>query len=92
MNRAERRRLAKLSPDKLNIIQNVERLNGINFATSGIFAALVLTLHDKWEWHQGEIKLLLEQVSEQFDSINEGYLSLEDVKRTVLEEVGIDIR
>lgn len=93
MNRVDRRKLDKknITSRDIKSIEDSSKSRGINAATSAIFASLALTLQDKWEWDSISIKKLLAQVDEQFDSVTRGYVSIEDLKKTVLEELGIDM-
>lgn len=93
MNRQERRKIDKknLTARDIKSIQDSSKSKGIDVATSAIFASLALTLQDKWQWDNMSIKKLLAQVDELFDSVNNGYLSIEDLKKTVNDEIGIDM-
>lgn len=90
MNRAERRK--KVPARNAKLLAEVSRADGISFATSGIYASLILILHDKWGWGHTRLTRLLDQVTEQFDSVNHGYVSIDDLKKTILDELGIKMQ
>jgi len=93
VNRSERRRLEKkgVTAKDLKVIENNSASKAIDYAVSGMIASFALVLHDKWGWGQTRIKRLLDQVNEQFDSIDNDYLKIEDMKQTILDEIGINI-
>lgn len=82
MNRAERRRLNK---------EDASVLKGIDYATKALFASFAMVLHDKWGWGHVRIRRLLEQVDDMFESIDKEYVTIEDLKQTILDETGIKL-
>lgn len=94
MNRAERRRLQKqgLTAKDIKAIEDSSALKGIDFAVSGMIASFVITLHDKWGWGHVRIKRLLEQVDDVFDSIDKDYVTIEDLRKVILEEIEIELK
>ena len=94
MNRAERRRLQKqgLTAKDIKAIEDSSALKGIVFAVSGMIASFVITLHDKWGWGHVRIKRLLEQVDDVFDSIDKNYVTIEDLRKVILDEIGIELK
>lgn len=89
MNRAERRRL---TANDLKIIEDSSALKGIDYAVKGMIASFVITLHDKWGWGHVRIKRLLEQVNEVFNCVGEDYVTIEDLQKTILDEIGIELQ
>lgn len=55
-------------------------------------AAVMLCLHDKLGFGPVRAQRFIKDVEELFDSINKGYLTIEDAKQTIREELGIDIK
>ncbi|HQD37253.1 MAG TPA: hypothetical protein PKV92_09190 [Thermodesulfovibrio thiophilus] len=94
MNRAERRRLQKkgITAKELKVIEDNSALKAIDFAVKGMIASFVIVLHDKWGWGNVRIKRLLKQVDDVFDSINKNYVSIEDLQKAILDEIGIDVK
>lgn len=94
MNRAERRRIQKqgITANELKGIEQALAKQVISYSTNAMIASFVLSLHDKWGWGQVKLKRLLEQVDDTFDSINKDYVSIEDIKKVILDEIGIDIK
>lgn len=89
MNRAERRRL---TANDLKIIEDSSALKGIDYAVKGMIASFVITLHDKWGWGHVRIKRLLEQVNEVFNCVSEDYVTIEDLQKVILDEIGIELQ
>ena len=89
MNRAERRRL---TANDLKIIEDSSALKGIDYAVKGMIASFVITLHDKWGWGHVRIKRLLEQVNEVFNCVGEDYVTIEDLQKVILDEIGIELQ
>jgi hypothetical protein len=94
MNRKQRRQLEKkrVTAKDLKVIEDHSKSRGIDAATTGILASLALTLHDKWGWGHVRITRLLNQIDEQFDAVNKGFVPLEDLLKTVRDELGVDFR
>lgn len=74
------------------MIEESSAKGAINYATNAMIASLVICLHDKWGWGKVRLKRLLDQVNETFDSIDKNYVSIEDLKKVILEETGIDVK
>lgn len=94
MNRAERRRLQKkgITAKDLKMIEEASANDAINYATDAMIASFAICLHDKWGWGHVRIKRLLKQVDDVFDSIDKNYVSIEDLQKTILDEIGIDVK
>ncbi|MPM95806.1 hypothetical protein SDC9_142961 [bioreactor metagenome] len=76
----------------LKKVEHESAMNAIDFAVQGMLASFALVLHDKWGWGQVRIKRLLDQVDEQFDSIDKELLSIDDVQKVVFDEIGIELK
>lgn len=59
--------------------------------TTTMMAAFAMQLHDKHGWGRKRLETLLTSVGELFDSVQGGYLSLEDIVKTVEAETGIKL-
>jgi len=94
MNRAERRRLQKkgITAKDLKMIEEASAKDAINYATNAIIASFAICLHDKWGWGHVRIKRLLEQVDNIFDSIDKNYVSIEDLRKVILDKIGIELK
>jgi len=94
LNRAERRRFQKkgITAKELKVIEDSSALKGIDFAVKGMIASFVIALHDKWGWGHVRIKRLLKQVDDVFDSIDKNYVSIEDLRKVILNEIGIELK
>lgn len=91
MNRAERRRLAKhkLTHKDLKFLELKAADKAIDYSAKMYSMALALTLHDKLGFGKKRCQRFIAQVHEKFKDIESGYLSLEDVVKTVEEELDI---
>lgn len=63
----------------------------IDFTISGYEAVLVLALHDKLGFGEKRARRFMKYVRDTFDSVDQGYVSLEDIKDEIKETMNIDI-
>lgn len=63
----------------------------IDFTISGYEAVLVLALHDKLGFGEKRARRFMKYVRDTFDSVQQGYVSLEDIKDEIKETMNIDI-
>lgn len=89
MNRKQRRNAKKLNAKVIKEVQEVTKEEAIKQATSAMLAATLLILHDDYGFGHKRCKDVLEKIEEEFISVSEGYLSLEDMKQTIKEELSI---
>jgi len=95
MNRQQRRAIAKKKLTGKDIKAMEENIkvktskDAIDFAIMNYLACVALCLHDKLGFGHTRTCRFLRDVDNLFDSINKGYLSLDDVLKTVEEEIGI---
>lgn len=94
MNREQRRKAAKksLTHKDLKVITEQEAYNAMQFTVKQYSAAVMLCLRDKLGFGPVRAQRFIKDVDELFDSINQGYLSLDDVIQTVEEELNIRIK
>ena len=94
MNREQRRKAAKksLTHKDLKVITEQEAYNTLQFTVKQYSAAVMLCLRDKLGFGPVRVQRFMKDVDELFDSINQGYLSLDDIIRTVEEELNISIK
>ena len=94
MNREQRRKAAKksLTHKDLKVITEQEAYNTLQFTVKQYSAAVMLCLRDKLGFGPVRAQRFMKDVDELFDSINQGYLSLDDIIRTVEEELNISIK
>ena len=72
--------------DKIKI---KEYSKGIDEAIIAMAQIYTLMLLDKWGWSCNNVMKLAEEVNEEYSMIRNGYLSLDDVGKTLWEEYGI---
>ena len=95
MNRRQRRAIAnkKLTGKDIKAMEeNIKEKtlkDAIDFAVTNYMACVALCLHDKLGFGHDRACRFMRDVDNLFDSINKGYLSLDDVLKTVEEEIGI---
>lgn len=69
-----------------------ERTITLNYAIAAMTASMMLVLKDTHGFGAKRCQRALAAFEEQFAAINEGYLSLNDIQKTVAEELDIDIQ
>lgn len=55
-----------------------------------VYAAMLITLHDKWDWKPEQLVQIFEQITYQFDCIADKYVKIEDFYK-LLDELGIKV-
>lgn len=89
MNRAEKRK--KYSAGEVELIKLLATKNANEYATKCIYASTLLVLHDKFGFGSERCKRFLKEVDFQVGCIRENRLTYEDAKKTVREELDIEI-
>ena len=74
---------------EVNKIKVEEYSKGIDEAIIAMAQIYTLMLLDKWGWSCNNAMKLAEEVNEEYSMIRNGYLSLDDVGKTLWEEYGI---
>ncbi len=72
-------------------IENEAVLRGVRSAFKSIVACLYMELLDKRGFELETVTDIIEKVNQQFENINDGYLSLDDICKTLKDEYGIEI-
>lgn len=90
MNRKQRRE--KFTGVEVEVFREVAYQQGVKDATSAIYASTLLVLRDKFGFGAVRAERLLAAITDQVDSINKGFVSIEDMKQTVNEELGIKLK
>lgn len=92
MNRAARRKAMK---NKSQIADNIhfeiqeEKKRILKRAVHDLTAAFILSLADEFGFGKKRIERLLYRVNRQFECINEGYVTINDIKK-MCQEIGLD--
>lgn len=104
MNRAEKRKQLKQnqklvnSPSKIYssnevlYLLNEERKKMIKQCSNDYSAVVTLVLRDHLNFGYKRCRAFLERIQDTFKAINEDYLTVDDIKKTVLEELQIEIK
>lgn len=53
---------------------------------------LCWVLHKRLGWGKVRLSRLLAEVTADFEAVNQGYLSIEDMEQTLFDETGLDMR
>ena len=56
-----------------------------------MYACMLTTLYDKWNWNPEQLVTILDQMTNQFDCIADKYVKIEDFYK-LLEEMGINVK
>jgi len=101
LNRAERRRQLKdniktettynLKTSDIVDIKTDTAKQAISMALNMMIALPVLVLHDKFGFGPKRTEKLIDEIKLLYDSFDQGYLTIEDMKNTIYEELGIKI-
>ena len=91
MNRKQRRTIVKkkLTDKDIKKVEESVAKDSIDFTIMNYVACVALCLHDKLGFGHDRACRFMQDVDNLFDSINKGYLSLDDVLKTIEEEIGI---
>ena len=68
-----------------------ERRKIIDIAVCQYTCAVAIVLRDKLGFGQTRLLRVLEQINETFDSIDRGYISVDDIVKVISEETGIEL-
>lgn len=94
MNREQRRKIVKegVTPEDLKFLYNQTKATSIHFTTSAYSAAVAIVLHDKFGFGEVRLKRVLAEIEDTFDSIEKGYVKIEDIKKVILDECKVNIK
>ena len=68
-----------------------ERQKAIGHAVRHYSLALAMVLMDKWGFRGKNLKTVLVQIGDLYDSMERGHVSAGDIAKTILEEEGLDL-
>lgn len=68
-----------------------ERERVKKFIVTYYSASVALVLHDKWGFGQKRLTRVVGQINDLFESILLDYVSIEDIRKTLKEETGVDL-
>ena len=71
---------------------NEERSKIVGIVVHQYTCAVAIVLRDKLDFGRTRLLRTLEYINDTFDSIDKGYLSMEDIKKTIADETGIDLK
>jgi len=96
VNRAEKRKAIKtgslMTTGEVNVLLRAEGRRMLNKAVNDYSAALCLVLRDELGFGKDRAQRFLSKVSEIFEDISDERLSVEDIKKTIKDEIGIVIK
>lgn len=79
------------SVSEVNRIKAVEYKRGVKSALEGVLNAVSLEMFDKQGFTREQVDAIMNGAMKTFQSIDEGYLDLNDVKQTLKEEYDLVI-
>lgn len=92
MTRAERRRLerevAKNVSDAVVKAKNEATTDAFNVAFVAMLAMPLIVLRDKFGFGKVRLERFVDELCDVQDSFNQGYVTLEDLHKTLYEETG----
>ena len=89
ISRPLRRRLQRIGLGENEVHELIHA--AVDYTISGYEAVLVLAMHDKLGFGEKRARRFIEHVRDSFDSVDQGYVSLEDIKDEIKETMNIDI-
>lgn len=91
MNREERRKQSRIgiTAKELKQLDISIKQESIKFTVEMYSVAVAMVLRDKYGFGEVRMKRIMKEITEQFEMITEGYVSLDDMKKVLLEEVKI---
>ena len=89
-NRKQMRKIAKLSPKELKLFLTGEDLKVASDTVDSYSVAIAMVLFDKLNYDKEALKSIIDEIMYLFDSMEKGYTSIEDCKKTLLEEAGLE--
>lgn len=91
MNREERRKQSRIgiTAKELKQLDISIKQESIKFTVEMYSVAVAMVLRDKYRFGEVRMKRIMKEITEQFEMITEGYVSLDDMKKVLLEEVKI---
>lgn len=100
MNRAERRRRGiKNKEPVLNVkASDISKIkeNAVNQAADTAFVMMItiplMVLRDKYNFGKKRLEAFSDYVLELYDSFDKGYITFDDLKKTLKEEVGVEFK
>lgn len=96
MNRQQRRKMVKkgVTAEDLKMVQDITKeqtkRHSIHFATEAFAVATAITLRDKFGFGEVRLKRATNHIANTFEAITEGYVSLDDLKKVLLEECNFE--
>ena len=82
----------KLVMSKAAEIQEEWRRQAIISTVANYGAVMCWTMRNKWGWGKQRINRLLCEVTETFDAVCGGWLSVDDIYDALIDEIGLDLR
>lgn len=91
MNRAERRKRAKqgVTASDLKTIQEITTQHAIKESVRIYSTAVAMVMRDKLGFGKVRMERTLNDIQELFDAMTEGYVSVEDLQKTLYDECDV---
>lgn len=78
--------------DQVREMMNAQMLKTVQKAVNDYSCGVCMVLRDHLHFGPKRAQEFLDKVGKLYESIAEGYLSVEDIKQTILEELGVHIK
>jgi len=91
MNRQQRREITKNPEGVFTAFVRAERNRVISSVVHQYSVVMAFVAHDKLELDTEQLVYFLKEVIELHDSINRGYVKIEDLENALQEETGIKV-
>lgn len=81
----------KALDDIIKAAKDDERQRIFKFVADYYSAAIALVLHDKWGFGHDRLVRVVGQINAMYESILDEYVDIEDIRKALLEETGIEL-
>lgn len=92
MNRMQRRAAAKkgVTDKDLKVLAQHENKKATEHAVSCYSVAVAYTLYNKLHFGKKKLLITMKQIEDLFEAVTEDYLTFDDMKQVLYDEIGLD--
>lgn len=80
-----------MTPKEVQDIMDKVKRESVKQATSLVFSSIVLVMRDEFRFGEKRLRKMIDKLNEVLNDIGEGYLDVNDIKKTIKEECNIDL-
>ena len=94
LSRQQRRKAQRgqMTDKEIVLLMTQSKTEGVNYAVEAMSHIMAIVLRDKIALSKPKTIKAMQEVAKYFDSVNEGYVTIEDVKQEVKKELGLEIK